>query len=93
MTSQSEGSTPRIPAIQYPATYRIRFSGRLDASWSEWLAGMTVTAIGGKDAPETTTLEGRVIDQAALTGILNTLSDLRMPLISVECLECSEKAL
>jgi hypothetical protein len=92
MTSPDEGGTPRISTVNYPATYRIRFSGRLDTSWSDSLEGMTVTTTGGKGTPETTALEGRVLDQAALTGIINTLSDLRMPLLSVECLDCSDGA-
>jgi len=50
---------------------------------------MTVTIIGGKDTPETTTLEGRLLDQAALTGVINTLYDLGLPLVSVECLDCT----
>jgi hypothetical protein len=58
----------------------------LDPSWSERLAGMTITATGGKDTPETTVLEGRLLDQSALTGVLNTLHDLGLPLISVDCL-------
>jgi hypothetical protein len=91
MAIQKKGETPRISAVNYPATYRIRFSGRLDTSWSDSLEGMTVTTTGGKGTPETTALEGRVLDQAALTGIINTLSDLRMPIIFVEFLEYSEK--
>jgi hypothetical protein len=92
MAIQKKGETPRISTVNYPATYRIRFSGRLDTSWSDLLEGMTVTTTGGKDTPETTALEGQVLDQAALTGIINTLSDLRMPLLSVECLDCSDGA-
>ena len=76
--------------MQDPAVYRIRISGRLDASWSEMLSGMTVTTTGGRDTPETTMLEGRLLDQAALTGIINTLSDLHLPLLSVECLDCPQ---
>ena len=86
---EKERRNPKVPPLQHPATYRIRIGGRLDASWSERLSDMTVTSTGGRDAAETTTLEGRVPDQAALTGVINTLADLRRPLISVECLDCS----
>ena len=37
-----------------------------------------------------TLLEGRLVDQAELSGVLNSLYDLRMSLLSVECLEISE---
>ena len=89
MTSLSKSSMPPMPSMQYPSTYRIRINGHLDTSWSDRLSGMTVTIIGGKDTPETTTLEGRLLDQAALTGVINTLYDLGLPLVSVECLDCT----
>jgi hypothetical protein len=34
-----------------------------------------------------TILVGHLTDQAALSGVLNTLYDLRLPLLSVECLD------
>ena len=59
--------------------YEIRLSGRLDPRWSAWFDGLSVTA--GTDG--TTTLRGPVVDQAALHGLLQTLRDLGLPLISV----------
>ena len=35
-----------------------------------------------------TILSGRLLDQAGLLGVLNTLYDLRLPLLSVECEDC-----
>jgi hypothetical protein len=77
----------KMPSMQYPASYRISVRGHLDTSWSDRLTGMSITATGGKDIPETTTLEGRLPDQAALAGILNTLYDLHMPVLSLECID------
>ena len=71
--------------------YRIYVRGQLDSSWSERLGGMTVTTTGGMDTDETTMLEGQLLDQAALTGILNTLYDMRLPLVSVECINFENK--
>ena len=71
--------------------YRIRVRGQLDSSWSERLGGMTMTTTGGMDTDETTMLEGQLLDQAALTGILNTLYDMRLPLVSVECINFENK--
>ena len=79
-----------MPSMNHPATYRIRIKGQLNASWSERLAGMTVTTSGGKNTPNITILEGSLIDQAALTGVLNTLYDLQLPLVSVDCLDCND---
>ena len=67
-----------------PATYRIRIQGYLDESWSDRLGGMTIsTAQSGDEAP-VTTLEGKLVDQAALGGVLSTVYDLGCPLLSVE---------
>ena len=36
-------------------------------------------------------LEGRLADQAALTGVMNTLYELHLPVLSVDCLEADGK--
>ena len=71
------------------ATYRIRVRGRLDCRWSERLGDMEVEV--SADA-ETTMLVGRLADQAALSGVLTTLYELHLPVVSVECLECADQA-
>lgn len=63
--------------------YEIRLQGRLDARWSAWFDGLTLTA--GADG--TTTLRGPVVDQAALHGLLQRLRDLSLPLLSVSQVE------
>jgi hypothetical protein len=60
--------------------YAIRVEGLMDAHWSEWLDGMTLTHEEGG----VTRLEGPVIDQAALYGLLNKLRDLRLTLLTVQ---------
>ena len=76
-------------AFWMPATYRIRVQGGLDVRWSERLGGleMTVSHLGQQGA--VTTLLGPVRDQAELIGIVNSLYDLRLPLLSVELLNLS----
>ena|SRR5512143_1355177 len=59
--------------------YEICIGGQLDSSWSEWFEGFELYACG----KNWTMLCGRVADQAALLGILNKLSRLNMPLVSV----------
>lgn len=62
-----------------PGYYQIRIRGHLDAQWSEWFEGLTVTMEDNGD----TLITGLVIDQAALHGLLKKVRDLGMPLISV----------
>jgi hypothetical protein len=57
----------------------IRVQGHLDARWSAWFDGLSVTA----DADGSTTLHGPVADQAALFGLLQRLRDTGLPLLSV----------
>jgi hypothetical protein len=57
----------------------IQVQGHLDARWSAWLDGLSVTT----DADGCTTLRGTVVDQAALFGLLQRLRDTGLPLLSV----------
>jgi hypothetical protein len=59
--------------------YEIRVQGRLDPRWSTYFDGVHLTP----DGDGTTVLTGRVVDQAALHGLLAGLRDLGLPLISV----------
>jgi hypothetical protein len=63
--------------------YEIRLQGRLEQRWSDWFDGLTLTTTDDG----TTTLRGRVADQAALHGQLQRLRDLGLPLISVTRVE------
>ncbi len=59
--------------------YHIRVQGQLDASWSEWLGGLTITP----QPDGATLLSGPIIDQAALHGILDRLYGLNLTILSV----------
>ena len=59
--------------------YEIRLKGHLNESWADWFGGMAFTY--GSDG--TTTLTGKIIDQAALHGLLKKVRDLGMPLLLV----------
>ena len=71
-------------AFDLPATYRIRVKGYLDDRWSDRLGGMAIKAIGEAKGSVETILVGWLPDQAALSGVLNALYDLHLPLLSVE---------
>jgi hypothetical protein len=62
-----------------PMLYRIQVLGRLDDNWSSWLDTMAMTYDCG-----VTTLTGPIVDQAALRGILSTIWDSNLTLISVQ---------
>jgi hypothetical protein len=70
--------------IGSPANYEIRVVGKLDENWSNRLGGLMITSSILNNQRVITTLKGNLIDQAALFGVLMTLYDLRLPLLSVE---------
>ena len=67
-----------------PANYRITVEGDLDDRWSDCMGGMTISSNHHTDQDTMTTLVGQVRDQAELFGLLNTLYELHLPLISVK---------
>ncbi len=65
------------------ATYQIIVQGRIDASWSDRLEGMTIWNAAGESNEPVTTLMGELSDQAALAGVLNSLYELHLSVLSV----------
>ena len=63
--------------------YQIRVEGYLDAKWTDWFSGLTITLEENGD----TLLTGPIPDQAALFGLLKKVRDLGMPLVSVNRVE------
>lgn len=83
-----------IPKMDGPSIYRICVPGSLDAEWCSRLGGMNITEGRNPDGEVETTLVGRLPDQAALSGVLNTLYELHLPVSLVECLQangCGER--
>jgi hypothetical protein len=68
--------------MQSPAIYQIEVQGKLNSTWSDKLAGMNITTYTQDE--NVTTLVGKLIDQAALSGLLQTLYELRLPILFVE---------
>ena len=62
-----------------PGRYEIRLKGHLDTRWAERFEGLSLTHA----SDGTTILAGPVVDQAALHGLLRTVRDLGLPLVSV----------
>jgi hypothetical protein len=70
-------STPDRPEA---GRYEIRLRGHLDAHWTAWFDGSTVS----RESGGTTVISGSIADQAALHGLLQRVRDLGLPLVSVQ---------
>ncbi len=60
--------------------YQVRVRGHLDAGWTDWLGGLSITA----EPDGNTLLAGPLPDQAALYSILYRLYSLNLQLLSVQ---------
>jgi len=66
--------------------YHIRVQGHLSPQWSDWFEGFTITnSVDGEAV-----LSGMILDQAALFGLLSKISNLGLPLLSVNRVENEE---
>jgi hypothetical protein len=70
-----------------PAAYRIYVKGFLDESWSDRFSGLQIENQTSATEPPKTILQGTLLDQAQLLGVLNNLYEMHMSLISVELLD------
>jgi hypothetical protein len=62
-----------------PDIYQIRIKGHLGRQWAGRFEELSITL----EADGTTLLTGPLVDQAALHGVLRTIRDLGLPLLSV----------
>ncbi len=74
-------NTPDKPVVlqHKPGNYQIRVQGHLDPHWSAWFDGLSLS----QQDDGTTVMEGPVVDQAALHGLLQKVRSLGLPLVSV----------
>ena len=63
--------------------YQIRIKGHLGNRWASWFDGMTLTT----NSDGTPTLDGIIVDQPALHGLLQKVRDAGLPLVSVARIE------
>ena len=78
--------TKGLLTMHGPAVYRIHVRGRVDPKQSDRLAGMQLTEICGSNGTPETILVGRLLDQAALSGLLETLHEMHLPVLSADCM-------
>jgi len=72
-----------ISTVDGAGRYEIRLKGHLDSRWVTWFDGLTITTC----SDGTTTIQGVVVDQSALHGLLQKVRDVGVPLISVNRVE------
>jgi hypothetical protein len=71
-------------AFDGPAIYSIAVQGTIGEDWCDRLGGMVITAFIPESGSPVTTLVGELRDQASLSGVLDTLYELHLPVISVQ---------
>ena len=71
------------PGFSGQGAYEIVVQGHLDEQSSYWFEGMTLTNGFDEGGVPITVLNGHLVDQAALHGVLDTIRDINVPLISV----------
>jgi hypothetical protein len=67
-----------------PGNYRVEVQGHLRPDWSDRFGAMLIVSPPPEADSAVTVLQGHVSDQAELAGILNTLYELHLPLLSVQ---------
>jgi hypothetical protein len=80
MSDPTEGPADRCDGS---GRYGVRVRGHLADRWAGRFDGFTLA----REPDGTTVLTGRVVDQAALHGVLRTLADLGLTLLSVTPLD------
>lgn len=73
--------------IPNEAKYEIRIGGHLDHRWSDWFGGMDIAKDFDENGSPLTILSGNIVDQSALHGILASIRDIGIPIISVNRIE------
>lgn len=73
------GASGPGPDPDRPTVYRVRVRGHLDDGWADRREGLAVT----REATGDTVLTVPVVDQAALHGLLRTLRDVGVALVSI----------
>ena len=81
MAHQHDGKRFRFEG---PAVYRIVVQGRVDEDMSDRLGGMSIETAIDEDDTNVTTMQGRLRDQAELSGVLNTLYELHLAVLEVK---------
>ena len=77
-------------SFKKPAIYKIKVQGNLNTRytrWSERLGGLQIIVEKSGDKDPVYVLIGQISDQEALSGVLNTLYESQLSIISVNLLK------
>jgi len=69
-----------------PVLCRIRVKGQITENWSDRLQSISVSQAEPFKGLLVTTLEDELADLTTLTGVLNTLNELHLPVLYLECI-------
>ena len=83
--SETQASTGDYPGAGH---CEIRLKGHLASRWSAWFDGLTLS----RESDGHTLIEGPVVDQAALHGLLQKVRDTGLPLVSVRHFENTKRS-
>ena len=79
---------PGIHCPKEPHSYQIVVAGHLDMKWADWFDGVTLT-----HTPDGHThLDGVMVDQSALLGVIKRINGLGLTLISVNPQDLQNKS-
>ncbi len=73
--------------IDTRGVYLIRVLGALDATWLDYFEGLSIVVRTLSDLSSISTLCAHDADQTELIGILNSLYNSHLLIVSVECLD------
>ena len=73
--------------IEKEVIYEIKVQGHLEKRWAAWFENLAFSY----EEDDTTILRGSLEDQAALHGVLNSIRNLNLQLISVQTIEKKEQ--
>jgi hypothetical protein len=78
-----------ISKIRYssPANFSITIKGRLDKNLSDNFGGLTIHNLSTYDNTQISYLEGKILDQAALIGVLISLYNMRYTILTIEIVD------
>lgn len=74
-------------SFKSPSIYKIKVFGNLNETFSERIGGMQLNVERFHNEGPISVLIGQINDQSALSGILNTLYDRQLTIISVTMLK------
>jgi hypothetical protein len=75
--------------LDQPVRYTIRIENSIDDTLASWFGPVQIERSGNAEGRQITTLSGKVVDQAALVGLVRHLHSLGIILLSIERKACA----